>query len=285
MSSCKKISIEFEIPEVAYNIKSPSICNLCKPCQSVRDCISHILDDHLQELIQRTNYLEVIQHRRCCLREFEKDFESKDFVYHFGKKHGPVGFKTSGNYCFFVTHTPFVEPNSNLEHVERTMIFQTVPQDNYRNELDSKKLKIFLMIYDPILQKQLRTLQGIHNDHCNEFERRAKESERDEKFLIAYQIFDRKRSLIDIQLRICRKMIKKCSELKSNFSKYGCDKHQVHQKQMRAIEKASESIRNYIRHHVLIDERVDDGKLEVVEICKGLGIFCILKEHNQYACS
>ena len=185
MSSCKKISIEFEIPEVVYNIKSPSICNLCMPGQSVRDCISHILDNHLQELIQRTNCLEVIQHRRCCLREFEK-VGPKDFVYHFGKKHGPVGFKTSGNYCFFVTHTPFVEPNGNLEHVERTMIFQTVPQDNYRNELDSKKLKIFLMIYDPILQKQLRTLQDIQKDKCSEFKRKVEESNTEEEYVTAH---------------------------------------------------------------------------------------------------
>ena len=141
------------------------------------------------------------------------------------------------------------------------------------------------MIYDPILQKQLRTLQDIHKVKCSEFERKVEESKAEEEYVTAYERFDLKRSITDIQLRICRKMIKKCSELRSNFSKYGCDKHQENQKQMRAIEKASESIRNYIRHHVLIDERVGDGKLDVVEICRGLGIFCILKEHNQYACS
>ena len=296
METCRKFSIEFEIPEVVYNVKSSSICNFCTPQQSVRDCISHILENHLHEIFQRTNYVDTMKNLQCCIQEYTTA-SLRDFVFHFGMNHGPVGFRTSGNFTFFVTHTPFLEPhfgNENLEqmeqHVKPTMIFQTVPQDNYEDELHSKVLKMFVNDYHKVITKQISLLKDMRKlvlpskrdiskkvvDEMVEVEKnKGKFPIEDHVIRQIYnnscesyrypELYDLRTSLFELQLKTCKKLLVQCADTWKNFKKYGCTGRQIQNENMMEIERTTNSIMMYTKHCVLVNQRIHDGKFSIIE--------------------
>ena len=284
MTTCKKFLIKFEIPEVTYNIKSPSICNLCKPQQSVRDCVSHVLDNHLQEIFQRTNCHDAIQNRICCIQEYERT-SLKNFVFHFGKNHGPVGFKTSGNYCFLVTHTPILEPNfygnDSLEQIVKpTLIFQTVPQDSFEEQCYSNVPRTFFSDYHGILNEQLGVLlrlkkagngylkMGEMENNLNKMKEMGEQKCKDEeKIKSIHQQYlqeldknhkkaDLSASILESQINACMKMLHQCTYAWNTSQPMAA---------MKDIEKRTISFSNYTKCYKLVNQRLHDGKFSIVE--------------------
>ena len=291
MLDVNHFSIQSEVPEIVYNIKSPSICKLCKPHQRVRDCISHVLDNHLQDILQSTILREMIQTRGCCITEYEKT-NPKAFLFHFAKKHGPVGFKTGGNFCFLVTCTPILEPtfrNGHFEQLEqlmdRTLIFQTVPFDSFDNEIHSRELKIFVRHHIKVLDEQLGSLMqkgaAMHDAEIDFVEGKMKENIQkgsngnnytnivSESGFTEYQNLVQRlklsRALKQSQLLNCKDKLDQCIHIWNQFSKHGLDRKHKQKEKMKEIEETTNSILNYVKHQTVIDKRIEDGKFTTVK--------------------
>ena len=143
-------SIQFEIPEVFYNVKKQSICKLCKPFQYVRDCISHVMDIHLSDVFQTLDQNKFAQDQICCLKQFENGL--KCFVFHFAENHGPVGFETNGDFCFMVTKMPG-DPNFQTPFNQPSKTYLTIPKGSYKKMLSEKLIKSFCQKTKEVLKR------------------------------------------------------------------------------------------------------------------------------------